>query len=285
MSELVLDPSAATVLPPLPWWRQGTALARFARARVAAMFAYRNTMLLFLSVSVLQVFMLRQVWTALYGSRPDVLAIPLDDLVVYLTVANLITWSFPTFMVTIHLRERIREGAVVFDLVRPLGLMPQLGAQIVGSLVGSVLMIGLGLPLIMVAGRLALPVDWGAAGLFVVSLLLGYAIGGLLALLIGMIAFWTLELDGVIMLYILVAQFLNGSLVPLNAFPGVLRTVVAWLPFQATTYVPTSIYVGTLGGRQAAAATGVQLVWIVVLGALVAFEWRRAMRRVVVQGG
>jgi len=111
-----------TDLPPLaarPWWRQWGALRHVARLRAAAMFAYRNTMLLFLGVSIVQIFMLKKVWGALYAARPGVLAIPLADLIVYLTIANLIVWSFPTHTVSRYLRERIREGSVVFDLVRP----------------------------------------------------------------------------------------------------------------------------------------------------------------------
>jgi len=54
-----------TDLPPLaarPWWRQWGALRHVARLRTAAMFAYRNTMLLFLGVSIVQIFMLKKVW-------------------------------------------------------------------------------------------------------------------------------------------------------------------------------------------------------------------------------
>lgn len=284
MSAELLSRTLAPVAPP-PWWRQWGSLAHVARSRVAMMFAYRNTMLLFLGVSVIQIFMLTRVWSALYAARPDVLAIPLPQLLVYLTVANLISWSFPTHMVTMYLRERIREGAVVFDLVRPLGFVPQMAAHMVGSLGGAMIIITMALPLILVAGSLALPADWAAAGLFVVSLLCGYAIAGMLALLIGMIAFWTLEMDGVTMLYVLVAQFLSGALVPLSAFPDGLRTVVQLLPFQATTYVPTSIYVGSLRGSDALGAIGVQLVWVAVAALAVALLWSRAVRRVVVQGG
>ena len=48
--------------PPLAWWRQWPALRHVARTRAAAMFAYRNSMLLFLGVSIVQIFMLKKVW-------------------------------------------------------------------------------------------------------------------------------------------------------------------------------------------------------------------------------
>jgi len=277
-----------TDLPPLaarPWWRQWGALRHVARLRTAAMFAYRNTMLLFLGVSIVQIFMLKKVWGALYAARPGVLAIPLADLIVYLTIANLIVWSFPTHTVSRYLRERIREGSVVFDLVRPVGFVPQLVAQLVGTLGGALLIIVIALPVVALAGSLSLPAGAQAAGMFAVSLLCAYGIAGLLSMMLSMVAFWTLEIDGLTMLYVLVASFLSGALVPVAVFPGALRTVVEWLPFQATTYVPASIYVGSLAGSEAWRAIGLQLAWVVILGLAAALMWRRAMRRVVVQGG
>jgi len=277
-----------TDLPPLaarPWWRQWGALRHVARLRTAAMFAYRNTMLLFLGVSIVQIFMLKKVWGALYAARPGVLAIPLADLIVYLTIANLIVWSFPTHTVSRYLRERIREGSVVFDLVRPVGFVPQMVAQLVGALGGALLIIVIALPVVALAGSLSLPAGAQAAGMFAVSLLCAYGIAGLLSMMLSMVAFWTLEIDGLTMLYVLVASFLSGALVPVAVFPGALRTVVEWLPFQATTYVPASIYVGSLAGSEAWRAIGLQLAWVVILGLAAALMWRRAMRRVVVQGG
>jgi len=277
-----------TDLPPLaarPWWRQWGALRHVARLRAAAMFAYRNTMLLFLGVSIVQIFMLKKVWGALYAARPGVLAIPLADLIVYLTIANLIVWSFPTHTVSRYLRERIREGSVVFDLVRPVGFVPQMVAQLVGALGGALLIIVIALPVVALAGSLSLPAGAQAAGMFAVSLLCAYGIAGLLSMMLSMVAFWTLEIDGLTMLYVLVASFLSGALVPVAVFPGALRTVVEWLPFQATTYVPASIYVGSLAGSEAWRAIGLQLAWVVILGLAAALMWRRAMRRVVVQGG
>ena len=76
------------------------------------------------------------------------------------------------------------------------------------------------------------------------------------------------------------ARYSGNPLLPV--FPC---TVVEWLPFQATTYVPASIYVGSLAGSEAWRAIGLQLAWVVILGLAAALMWRRAMRRVVVQGG
>ncbi len=58
--------------------------------------------------------------------------------------------------------------------------------------------------------------------------------------------------------------------------PGPLRTVVEVLPFQATAFLPASIYVEESQGADMWRALGIQLFWIVALWAASAWTWRRA---------
>ena len=50
--------------------------------------------------------------------------------------------------------------------------------------------------------------------------MLGYLITMLLTLMLGMIAFWTMEIPALTMLYSLINQFFGGALVPSRCFPG-----------------------------------------------------------------
>ncbi|UZN03268.1 ABC transporter permease [Cellulomonas sp. S1-8] len=261
------------------------ALAHVVRLRFATAYAYRASMLWLLGITVTQVFVLRQVWEALFRSRADVLPLSLDEVLVSITLANLIVWCFPTQTVSGWVRERVREGSVVFDLVRPVGYVPQLGAHLVGACASASAMVVLALPLVALVGRLTPPAGWDAGLLFVVSLLLGLTVAGLLAALLALVAFWTTEVNGMAMLYSLVASFFSGVFVPVEAFPDALRTLALLTPFPATAAVPISLYLGRVEGTDALAALGLQLLWIVVLGATASFVWRRARRRVVVQGG
>jgi viologen exporter family transport system permease protein len=46
-----------------------------------------------------------------------------------------------------------------------------------------------------------------------------------------------------------------------------------------------SLYLGRLVGSDALRALGIQLFWVVLLAALAALVWRRAVTKIVVQGG
>ncbi|HET6214512.1 MAG TPA: ABC-2 family transporter protein, partial [Micromonosporaceae bacterium] len=103
--------------------------------------------------------------------------------------------------------------------------------------------------------------------------------------LVGMAAFWTLEISGISTLYRLVSQFFAGTMVPLTFFPGALRTLADALPFRFMGYVPAATYVGALSGADLVHALIAQIGWLLALAGIVWLVWRRAYRRVVVQGG
>jgi len=242
-------------------------------------------MLWLFGLTIVQVFVLRQVWQALYRSSAAALPLSLDQVLTSVTLANLIVWCFPTHNVSGWVRERIREGSVVFDLLRPVGYVPQLGAHLVGALGAAASVVVLAVPVAAVVGRLGAPAGWQAAGLFALSLLLGLTVAGMLAALLALAAFWTTEINGLATLYSLVASFFAGVFVPVDVFPAALRTVAMLSPFPATAAIPVSVYLGRAQGTAAVAALGLQAAWVLVLAAVLALVWRRARRRVVVQGG
>lgn len=233
---------------------------------------------------VLQVYLLKVVWTAVYAGRSNVEGVGLDELVAYLTLVNLqmnLLWPF----IGGALQERVREGKIALDLTRPISLLGQMIAQQAGLTAGTLPFVVLTFPLAIVLGGAAPPASPAAALLYLVSLTLAYAIVVLLGLLLGLIAFWTLETQGFFVIYFFLNQFFAGALVPLWFFPLWLRALAEVLPFQAQAFVPVSIYLGRLSGDEIGRALAVQLFWVVALAALTQWVWRRAMRRVIIQGG
>jgi ABC-type uncharacterized transport system permease subunit len=99
------------------------------------------------------------------------------------------------------------------------------------------------------------------------------------------VAFWTLETNGVGLLYLYVNQFFAGALIPLWFFPDWLRTLAELLPFQTQAFLPLSLYFGRLQGTEALRALGIEVFWCVVLWVSAIVVWKRAIRRIHIQGG
>jgi ABC-type uncharacterized transport system permease subunit len=64
-----------------------------------------------------------------------------------------------------------------------------------------------------------------------------------------------------------------------------MSVVVGWLPLRSVVFTPLSIYLGQVTGSALWQAIGVQALWALLLGGAVWLVWRRAVHRVVVQGG
>ncbi|MGP3955463.1 ABC transporter permease [Nonomuraea sp. 3N208] len=241
--------------------------------------AYRSNIIMTCVALVAQVFLLRMIWTSVYGSRPAAAGLTLEALLAYLTLANLQAFATHTIVPsTIH--HRIRTGMVFFDLARPIGYLRQMAAFQFGNTLGGLLLLAPIIPVVLLVGSITMPVNGPG---YVITLVLGYVIAVQLALLISLIGFWTMETGAISLLYRLVSQFFAGTMVPLAFFPGVLGVVAEVLPFKYMGYVPAAVYVGHISDISGPVV--VELAWIMALWGALALTWSRAHRRVVIQGG
>ncbi|MET9019108.1 ABC-2 family transporter protein [Actinopolymorpha sp. NPDC004070] len=246
--------------------------------------AYRTSILLGYPAIAVQIALYSVVWRAIYaGHDGEVAGADVRTAVGYavlgLTIAGVLNTS-PYHSIA----SRVSDGLIGVDLTRPIGLLTQNLAFQTGAVVASMPTVAVGLGTGLVVGGLAPPKSVAAAGWFVVSLLLAFAVSQLTTMLMALTSFWTIEVGGITMTFFVVRTFMSGAILPLWFMPDWLRAVAVALPFQASTYTPLAIYFGRPPGGLPA-ALGVQTVWIVVLGGLCAWVWSRARHRVVVQGG
>jgi ABC-2 type transport system permease protein len=181
-----------------------------------------------------------------------------------------------------QLSERIRTGDVVVDLYRPWDLQLALFAEDLGR--GAyALLVRLGPPVAF--GALFFPFRWPeptALPAFAVSLVLALTVSFGLRFLLNATTFWLLDNRGLHALYTLSAWLLCGLTVPLAFFPDWARTALRFTPFPSLLQSPVDVFLG-LAPQWTTLAH--QAVWAVVVLAAGHLVLRRAVRRVVVQGG
>ena len=230
-----------------------------------------------------RLYLMKAVWTALYRQNAAPAGVPLHAVLTYTCVALLMSLILEIDGTRI-IRDKVREGTIATDLMKPISLplyffsdglgMTMLHALlIVPSLVMALLIVRIDVP--------ALPV----LAAFFFSFLLGYLVNFTLNFLMNAIAFWTLETFAIQLMVRWVSDLLSGQIVPLIFFPGLLQQIVLALPFAAIYSTPLLIYLGTIRPSQYLLAFALQIVWFAVFAAIGAAVWRAAQRRVVVQGG
>jgi ABC-2 type transport system permease protein len=181
--------------------------------------------------------------------------------------------------------QRIREGTIVYLFLRPLSPLGYYWLQSAGAIVYRTGWVVAGGAIGVLVGLVPLPSSAAVLGLSLVSFLLAECVFVALELYIQLVAFWSVEVHGIYGVWIFTQLLLSGSLVPLWFFPSLAQRVLLVLPFASSAGTPASMYVGRIGPGAIAGAMALQAGWIAVLGAGGALLWRRAERRVVVQGG
>jgi ABC-2 type transport system permease protein len=255
-----------------------------ARMTARVQYTYRFALITLLLSVLVQVYICKMVWIAVYAQRVSVDGIDIQTMIVYVTLANLQTWLL-SVSITGDIAWRVRQGLIAYDLMRPVGFLGQYLARQIGKTMGTIPFLILMFPLAVVLGGMAPPNSPQMATLYLLSLGLAYLVAILLNLLIGMVSFWTVKLDGFLFISRFVAQLFSGTLIPLWFFPSTIRRVAELLPFQSMTFIPVSIYLNQQSGEGLLRALIVQTFWIGFLILLIIWVWHRAIRRVSIQGG
>ncbi len=170
------------------------------------------------------------------------------------------------------LMEGIRLGTFDFLLTKPVDAQLLASVQRVAPQALTDVVLGIGVVVVGVT-RTGLDVGPGQVGLFLVTVLAGFAIVYGFVLALSTLAFWLVRLDNVLVIF----QSLFGSAGrwPVTIFPGWMRPVLTFVvPIAFAVTVPAQALSGQLTPTDAVLAVGVALVFVV--GSRV--FWRFALR-------
>jgi ABC-2 type transport system permease protein len=225
------------------------------------------------------------IYRALYAGKPQ--AIPLSHVTTYV-------WLQQAFfrMLTstdAELTDKIKTGAIAYDLCRPLDLYGYYYARILAQkLTGSFLR---ALPMLFFAALL--PEGWGiclpvsaaallaallafAAGLFCVSALENITMA---------ITMRTLDPRGMQFMLSMLMMTLSGNILPLTLFPDRWQHVITLLPYAQLLDAPIRLYTGEYALSAAPRVLLIQCGWTLVLVLLGCALWRNNRRKLIIQGG
>lgn len=118
-----------------------------------------------------------------------------------------------------------------------------------------------------------------------VALILAFLVGFLIESLMGLCAFWFLEVSSLVFVYMLISYVLSGHMLPLDWLPAPYSDAIRLLPFKYLAFVPAAILLGKYDHRQLAMELIQGLVWVTVLFALNRLALSRGLRRYSAYGG
>jgi len=254
------------------------------RTSARQQWVYRSEMLARSLQMVLFMGVFMALWSTAYGvsGQSELEGFSLVDMVWYLAMTETVTLS--TSRIFFEIAEQVRAGDLAYTLARPLSYPYFQVANSLGSSAPRLVLNLLVAAAVVSIGLRQVAGSWPGLAAFLVLAVLALVLDALLAVLIGLAAFWLEEITPLFWIYHKLLFTVGGLFLPLELFPEALQNVVRWLPFQFITYAPARTFVKFDPGFFLQSLAG-QVAYIALFAGLLSLVWWRARRRLVVHGG
>lgn len=266
------------------WFILKTSIAERLAYRADFVFA---TLVRFLPI-ITQVFL----WGAIYGtfdgqSQKSLNGYRYGDMVAYYLLVMLGRAFSSMPGLTTGIARDVRDGSIKKFLTQPIDLLDYLLWHRVAHKLVYYLMAAGPFALVFWMCRDFFPGWPDAPTLFaaVASLALSFLVGFYIESLMGLAAFWYLEVSSLVFVYMLLNYFLSGHMLPLDWLPAPLSEAILYLPFKYLAYVPAAIVLGRYSPDALWRELLWEFLWVLALWRLNRWVLNRGLHRYSAYGG
>ncbi len=278
-----------------PWRRGGAATVslygNFIRLAFLKFLAYRLRYYTGVVTYTIYVAGFYYLYNALFASRVQsgsdnlIGGLTLDEMITYVAI-SWIGRSFYFNNIARELSGQIMEGHIAMQLIKPYNLQTVMMFEVVGESVFRLMMFTLPIMVVVIPiFGINGPPEAALYAWSFLSFCLALVIYTQMNFLLGCMAFFTKNIQGLLRAKMVALDFMTGVIVPFTFFPEFVQKIMAWLPFQAISYIPVTIYLGKRPGSELWIALGIQMAWAVGFYLAGRLVWAWSVRHVTVQGG
>jgi ABC-2 type transport system permease protein len=234
---------------------------------------------------VLFMWIFFHLWQTTYraaGAAEGAIAgLTLSDTLWYLMLAEAIILSRNNVWRPIS--EAVKDGSIAYMLNKPYNFVVYHASASMADMTGQFLfnVLAGGAVVWVLVGP---PPDPAGLPLLAIPVLLAFLIDFCISAMIGLAAFVTEEVAAFNWIYQKFILLLGGVLIPLDFFPGWLKSISITLPFAYTIYRPARFFIDTSLDGLFSLLSG-QLLWLGTFGLVLAVIYRGCITRLNINGG
>jgi len=232
--------------------------------------------------------MLVLAYAAFYRADPAAFPMTFPQTVSYMWLQQTFLIWFAVVFTDAEIETSVETGSIAYELARPADLYGRWFARACAS---RAAVTAFRLPMLVLVFFLpapygmSLPQDVFQLAMFLPSMALALGVTVSFTMLMYVTLFYTISFGGVYVMVIAMTSFFTGAVIPFPFFPASVRSILEILPFAAMQNMPLRIYSGNIAGFDAVKGIAFQMFWLVVLIAAGRAFMRRALHKVIVQGG
>jgi ABC-2 type transport system permease protein len=258
--------------------------AEVARITVRSRWAYLWDQLLSNWFLIIVMFVFVQLWKVTYAATgsSSLAGFTLPEMVWYLVATESIVMSLPRVSSTID--QEVKDGDLAIRLNKPYSYLLFHFSAFLGEAfmrLTTLLLVSSVTAYLLVGG---FDFRWEAIPALLFVFLVTASLHFCYVASIGLAAFWMEDTAGLYFVFDRVKWLLGGMMLPVELFPGVVRTIAEALPFRYMIAGPARLFV-KFSWAEAGQLLLAQAFWLTVFGLLCAGLYRLGVRKVDVNGG
>jgi viologen exporter family transport system permease protein len=226
-------------------------------------------------------------WSAAFAGVDKIGDFSIDQTLTYFIVLMVLQFVIGAFNEDYLISEEIRNGLINQFLLKPVNYFAYrftifVSARLVS---GALIFVPLLLALPLIKSHLTFPPEGWRLLLGIPAIALAAMIQFSIAYCFGLLTFWFLEIQGLVILSMAVETLLGGQTFPLDLMPPWVFHLAQYLPFYYQAYFPGAILTGRIGQDLALNGLAIECFWVLALLGLNQLLWVRGLRRHTAVGG
>ena len=225
------------------------------------------------------------VFEAFYASSTATMPMSLREVTIYIWLTQGLIAMLP-WGIDLDIREKVRTGAISYELLRPLKLYNLLYARAIAMRTAPTILRAVPLFAITFAFfGMELPPSWQSTAAWIIATISALILSGALTTFASIIMFWTIAGEGIGRLMPMAVIVFSGMLLPLPLCPEWAQPILEALPFRGLIDTPYRLYLGHIAPAELPRLLLHQIFWIITLILWGRWQLARNIKRLVIQGG
>lgn len=177
-------------------------------------------------------------------------------------------------------RDDIQQGNLVSYLTKPfpylwLRFYSELPWRVLQGLYGGIILLVL---LLFIPNLIAIKLSFTLFSLALVMWIIAHLMAFYFKMIMGALAFWFIDTNGLYQAIDLIIIVLAGFLVPLPFLPTYLNSLAYILPFSYMIYFPISTLLGKFSIQESLSILFIQIIWLAILYLTYKFVWGKGLK-------
>jgi ABC-2 type transport system permease protein len=244
-------------------------------------FTYRANIVAYAVGNIAELVALTVIWTIVYRSIDSVHGYTSNEMIGYVIFAWFFSFLTTTYAFEHNIARDIHLGTLSNLLLKPQSYIRYVAA--VGtariSVAFCIVLIQGAIVFSFFKGSLIFSSEVSTILLLLTMLVITYFINLFLSILIGFIAFWATEIDGIYQSLKVFSKFMSGTFFPIVLLPAFLVKASYFLPFIYTIYIPVQLYLGKISFAEGLRGLAIEILWLVVLYGIIKVVWRFGLKK------